>query len=138
VYAIEMDPEDHQLIAANAERFGVANLVPVLGRAPDAWKDLPDPDSIFVGGSGREISSVVELAYKRLRPGGRLVANVGSIESVSSVHEVLHRLAKDVNLWMINIARGTYQLERVRFEAMNPTFLLAVVKPLSPARNHSP
>ena len=25
---------------------------------------------------------------------------------------------------MINIARGTYQLERVRFEALNPTFLL--------------
>ena len=38
-------------------------------------------------------------------------------------------LAKDVNVWMINIARGTYQLERVRFEALNPTFLLSVVKP---------
>ena len=44
-YAIEMDPEDHQLIIANAERFGVANLVAVLGRAPEAWEDLPDPDA---------------------------------------------------------------------------------------------
>ncbi len=129
VYAVEMDPEDHQLITANAERFGVANLVGVLGRAPDAWNDLPNPDAIFVGGSGREISRVVELAYERLRPGGRLVASVGSIESVSAVHETLQRVAKDVNVWMINIARGTYQLERVRFEALNPTFLLGVVKP---------
>ena len=128
IYAIEMDPEDHQLITANAERFGVANLVAVLGRAPDAWKDLPDPDSIFVGGSGREISRVVELAYARLRDGGRLVANVGSIESLSAVHQALERAAKNVNVWMINVARGTYQLERVRFEALNPTFLLAVVK----------
>jgi precorrin-6B C5,15-methyltransferase / cobalt-precorrin-6B C5,C15-methyltransferase len=101
----------------------------VLGRAPDAWKDLPDPDSIFVGGSGREISRVVELAYERLLPGGRLVANVGSIESLSAVHQSLQRLAKDVSSWMINIARGTHQLERVRFEALNPTFLLAVIKP---------
>jgi precorrin-6Y C5,15-methyltransferase (decarboxylating) len=129
VYAIEMDPEDHQLITANAERFRVANLVSVLGRAPDAWAELPDPDSVFVGGSGREISRVVELAYQRLRPGGRLVASVGSIESLSAVHETLARLAKDVNLLLINIARGTYQLERVRFEALNPTFLLGVVKP---------
>ena len=30
--AIEMDPEDINLISANAERFGVKNLVPVLGR----------------------------------------------------------------------------------------------------------
>jgi len=127
-YAIEMDPEDHQLITANAERFGLANLVAVLGRAPDAWKDLPDPDSIFVGGSGREISRVVELAFERLRPGGRLVASVGSIESLSAVHQSLERAAKNVNVWMINVARGTYQLERVRFEALNPTFLLGVVK----------
>jgi precorrin-6Y C5,15-methyltransferase (decarboxylating) len=127
-YAIEMDPEDHQLITANAERFGLANLVAVLGRAPDAWKDLPDPDSIFVGGSGREISHVVELAFERLRPGGRLVASVGSIESLSAVHQALERAAKNVNVWMINVARGTYQLERVRFEALNPTFLLGVIK----------
>jgi precorrin-6Y C5,15-methyltransferase (decarboxylating) len=128
VYAIEMDAADHALITSNAERFGVSNLVPVLGRAPDAWADLPDPDSIFVGGSGREISRMIELAYGRLRAGGRLVANVGSVESLSAVYQTLDRLAADVNLWMINIARGTYQLERVRFEALNPTFLLSVVK----------
>jgi precorrin-6Y C5,15-methyltransferase (decarboxylating) len=129
VYAIEMDPQDHELILANAERFGVTNLVPMLGRAPDAWKELPDADAIFVGGSGREISRVVELAYGRLRAGGRLVANVGSIESLSIVQQTLARLSKDVSVWMINVARGTHQLERVRFEALNPTFLLAVVKP---------
>ncbi len=47
VYAIEMDPEDHALIMANAEKFGVTNLVPVLGSAPDAWSELPDPDCAF-------------------------------------------------------------------------------------------
>ena len=45
-----------------------ANLVAVLGRAPEAWIDLPDPDAIFVGGSGREISRLLDLAYERLRP----------------------------------------------------------------------
>ena len=113
----------------NAERFGVSNLVAVLGRAPDAWNDLPAPDSIFVGGSGREISQLVDLAYDRLRPRGRLVANVGSIENLAEVHATLHRRVADVKVWMINVARGTYQLERVRFDALNPTFLLSIVKP---------
>ena len=128
-YAIEMDAEDHQLIKSNAERFKAANLKPILGRAPDAWAQLPTPDSIFVGGSGREISRLVELAFQRLRPGGALVANVGSIENLSAVHEALHRHVPDVKVWMINVARGTYQLERVRFDALNPTFLLAALKP---------
>jgi precorrin-6Y C5,15-methyltransferase (decarboxylating) len=128
-YAIEMDAEDHQLIVTNAERFGIKNIVAVLGRAPDAWTDLPDPDAVFVGGSGREIGRLVELAYRRLKPQGRLVANVGSIENLTAVHEIMHRHVSDVKVWLINIARGTYQLERVRFEALNPTFLLAVTKP---------
>ena len=33
VYAIEMDPEEHQLIVENARRFEVKNLKPILGRA---------------------------------------------------------------------------------------------------------
>jgi len=90
-------------------------LVPVLGRAPDAWASLPDPDAVFVGGTGREISRIVELAYERLRPGGRLVANVADIENFSSVHESLQQHVENVKIWMINLARGTYQLERMRF-----------------------
>jgi precorrin-6Y C5,15-methyltransferase (decarboxylating) len=129
VYAIEMDPEDHALIVRNAERFRVANLTPVLGRAPEAWEGLPKPDAIFVGGSGREISRLIELAYAQLRPAGRLVANVGSIESLSAVNGVLRRQSNEVKVWMINIARGTEQLERVRFDALNPSFVLSVIKP---------
>ncbi|HEX5445958.1 MAG TPA: precorrin-6y C5,15-methyltransferase (decarboxylating) subunit CbiE, partial [Pirellulales bacterium] len=103
-YAIEMDADDYNLITANAQRFGVTNLVPVLGRAPEAWNGLPDPDSIFVGGSGREISQLIDQAYGRLRVGGRLVANVGSIENLAEVHAVLHRRTGDVKVWMINVA----------------------------------
>jgi precorrin-6B C5,15-methyltransferase / cobalt-precorrin-6B C5,C15-methyltransferase len=128
VYAIEMDPEDINLIRSNAERFHVKNLMPVLGRAPEAWGNLPQPDCIFVGGSGREIARIVELAFKQLKPGGRLIANVASIESLSALDEGLHRLAGDVKVLMINVARGTHQLERVRFGALNPSFLLSAVK----------
>jgi precorrin-6Y C5,15-methyltransferase (decarboxylating) len=30
---------------------------------------------------------------------------------------------------MVNIARGIEQLDRIRFEAINPTFLIAATKP---------
>lgn len=130
VYAIEMDVEDHALILSNAERFQVSNLTPILGRAPEAWSELPAPDAIFVGGSGREIGRVVELAYDRLKPGGRLVATVSSIQTLSEVYGVLQRATGDVKALMVNLARGTQQLERMRFEALNPTYLLSVVRPL--------
>ena len=68
-YAIEKDAEDLQLISANAERFGTENLVPVLGEAPEAWEELPDPDAIFVSGAGQGVRRIAELAFERLRKG---------------------------------------------------------------------
>lgn len=127
-YAIEMDPEDHQLISANADRFGVTNLVPLLGKAPEGWTQLPDPDAIFVGGTGRTVSRIVELAHGRLRPQGRIVVNVNSIENLAAVTAVLRTLAEDFQVRMINIAQATDQLERVRFESRNPTFLISAIK----------
>ena len=129
VYAIEMDAEDYQLISANAERFSVTNLTPVLGQAPDAWTDLPQPDAIFIGGTGRHVRRIVEQAFTRLRGGGRIVINVVSIENLTEVQQVMRQLAGEVNVWMINIARGTQQLETMRFESTPPTFLIGAVKP---------
>jgi precorrin-6Y C5,15-methyltransferase (decarboxylating) len=129
VYAVEMDPEDHALIVSNADRFGVKNLMPILGRAPDAWTDLPDPDAVFVGGLGREVGRVIEQVLQRLKPGGRIVVNSGSIENLAEIRGVLHRGTGDARVLMVNLARGTFQLERIRFDALNPTFLVSAVKP---------
>ena len=129
VHAIEMDPDDHRLITANAERFGVSNLKAVLGKAPEAWKGLPDPDAIYVGGSGRDVAMLVEEAWKRLKAGGRLVTACNSIENLAAVHAILRARSGNAAYWMVNIARGIEQMDRIRFEALNPTFLIAATKP---------
>lgn len=128
VYAIEMDPQDHGLIQENAERFGVANVSAVLGRAPEACDELPDPDCVFIAGGGREVTRISEAAHKRLRHGGRLVVNTMSIDHVAELYEAMGRHSPDVRVWMINLARGTHQLGRLTFEPVKPSFLLAVTK----------
>ncbi|NQW47162.1 MAG: precorrin-6y C5,15-methyltransferase (decarboxylating) subunit CbiE [Planctomycetes bacterium] len=129
VHAIEMDPDDHRLIIENAQRLGVENLRAVLGRAPDAWASLPDPDAIYVGGSGRDIAMLVEQAWKRLKAGGRLVTACNSIENLAAVHALLRAQSDDAAYWLVTIARGIEQLDRIRFESLNPTFLIAATKP---------
>ncbi len=128
VFAIEQDAEDHELIRQNADRFGVANVVPVLGSAPEAWGELPDPDAVFVEGSGREVARIAEMAFDRLREGGRLVVNVVSIEALYELRQSLAQRTPHVRHWMINCSRGTEQLQRLRFDALNPAFLVAAIK----------
>jgi precorrin-6Y C5,15-methyltransferase (decarboxylating) len=128
VFAIEMDAEDHGLIRQNSERFGVANVNAVLGRAPEACDELPDPDAVFIAGGGREVTRISEVAYRRLRPGGRLVVNVVSIDHLAELREAMRRHSRDIHVWMVNLARGTDQLDRLSFDPVKPSFLLAVTK----------
>lgn len=128
VFAIEQDGDEAELIRDNAARFGVGNVTPVVGRAPECWDELPDPDAVFIEGSGREVSRLADLAYARLRANGRLVASVRSIEGVHEVRQALKSKAGDLHVLMLNLARGTDQLDRLRFDALNPAFLVSASK----------
>lgn len=128
VFAIEQDAEDAELIQENAARFGAGSVSAVVGRAPEVWADLPDPDAVFLEGSGREVVRLAEMAFARLKPGGRLVASLASIDSLHELRQALVAHTSDVGVWMLNISRGTDQLERLRFSALSPAFLLAATK----------
>lgn len=128
VYAIEQDSADYHLIVANAEAFGASNVKPVFGTAPEVFSGLPSPDAIFVGGNGGEVARLLEASYNALRPGGRLATNVGTMEMLTATYAVLKRLATRVEVLLMNLSRGVEQLESLRFEAVNPTFLLRVQK----------
>jgi precorrin-6Y C5,15-methyltransferase (decarboxylating) len=128
VFAIEQDAVDYHLILANAETLGVRNLKAVHGMAPGVFAGLPAPDAVFVGGTGREVGRMMEAIWHSLRPGGRLVVNVATLESLTATHEALKRLAGSVGVMLVSVARGNEQFETLRFEAVNPTFLLSAGK----------
>ncbi len=124
VFAIEMDAEDYGLMIENAKLFKVPSLVPVHGQAPEAWSDLPDPDAVFVGGSGRMVPDLVAAALERLALGGRIVVTVASPDNLVAVQAKIDSAGLQSDVRMINIARGQFQLDRVRFDALNPIFLV--------------
>jgi precorrin-6Y C5,15-methyltransferase (decarboxylating) len=77
--AIESDAQRRQFIAENATALGVPELKIVAGTAPGALDDLPAPDAVFIGG-GLTTAGLVERCWEALPAGGRLVANVVTVE----------------------------------------------------------
>jgi precorrin-6Y C5,15-methyltransferase (decarboxylating) len=128
VYAVEPEPADIALIQANADEFGVPNVKAVLGRAPEILDGLPEPDAVFVGGTGRQLDLVLGAAYSRLCQGGSMAINVATIEGLSSAYHKLKSLGGEVRVWNVTIARGIEQMDRLRFESIAPTFLLVITK----------
>ncbi|KQU27510.1 precorrin-6Y methyltransferase [Methylobacterium sp. Leaf94] len=77
--AVEGNPARATRIARNAARLGVPDLRVVEGPAPAALAGLPAPDTVFIGG-GVTAPGVLDAAVAALPPGGRLVANVVTLE----------------------------------------------------------
>lgn len=81
--AIEMQPDRAARIRTNADRLGVDRLQVVVGEAPAALQDLPEPDAVFIGGglSDALLSHLCECLPGRTR----LVANAVTLESEALV-----------------------------------------------------
>ena len=77
--AVERDPERTARIERNARALGVPSLRVVCGEALDVIDELERPDAVFIGG-GLTSYGVLTLCRKALRRGGRLVANVVTVE----------------------------------------------------------
>ncbi len=78
--AIESDDARSDVIRQNADSLGVPHLGVIMGTAPNALSNLPDPDTIFVGG-GVSQDGVLEACWDRLTIGGTLVSNAVTMES---------------------------------------------------------
>ena len=64
--AIERDSKSLARIRRNVEHHNV--YVDVIdGEAPGALKDLPEPDAIFIGGTGGDFEAIVKLSATRAR-----------------------------------------------------------------------
>ena len=87
--AIERDNSRAAMIAENAAMLGVPELRIVQGAAPEALRDLPPPDAIFIGG-GVSDAAIWDACWPALKPGGRLVANAVTVKAEA---ELLRRHA---------------------------------------------
>ncbi len=77
--AFEEKPERARRIAANRLALGALPIEIVEGAAPASLAGQPAPDAVFIGG-GVSDDGVFEAAWAALKPGGRLVANVVTLE----------------------------------------------------------
>lgn len=108
VYAVERHWDELANIRANCRKFGVYNITIVGGEAPQALTDLPDPDRVFVGGSGGNLAGIIATAASRLKEDGRVVVN-GVIEKTrTKVPGLLQDQGLQVSITEMTIRRSTY------------------------------
>jgi precorrin-6Y C5,15-methyltransferase (decarboxylating) len=124
VYAVEKRVEMYKYFQENLKRLPAPNVHSVLGVAPEATLDWPDPHAVFVGGSGQKLAEIIQVAQQRLHPRGRLVINLATFENLQAIRTLL----PDARVTQVQINRGVAILDMLRFEALNPIFMVTWCK----------
>lgn len=120
IFAVDKRSELLAHAQKNIQTHAVDNIRLVEGIAPEVCRDWPDPDAVFVGGSGGYIESIIKTATQRLPNGGRLVINLATIENLA----VVRKLLPQAQITQVQIGRGVPIIEMMRFEALNPVYMV--------------
>ena len=123
VVALEREADALALVRENVARFGLDNVSIAAAEAPAAFSGFAPRsfDRILVGGSGGNLSAILEALPGLLREGGRVVCNTACLETTAKVAAALRRPPwSDFACSQISVARGVPAGPLLRFDALNP------------------
>lgn len=129
VHAVEVNPEGVQLIEKNRRKFAVDHLQIHHGKAPKILKDLPVMDGVVIGGSKGAMKEIFQVLQDKLRPAGRLVINVLTLENLNLAHEMLKTHDyRDIEIIQVAVSKGHFVGNLTMMKAENPIFILSATK----------
>jgi precorrin-6B C5,15-methyltransferase / cobalt-precorrin-6B C5,C15-methyltransferase len=114
--AVERDPESCARIRRNAEHHGV-RLQIMEAMAPETLRDLPEPDAVFVGGSGGAFEEIVKLSAVRARRA--VVLALVTLERVVPAAQLLEDCGLEVETTFLQTSsmKGVGNLHRLAAES---------------------
>jgi precorrin-6Y C5,15-methyltransferase (decarboxylating) len=135
VFAVEKNAADVAIIRQNVEKFSVGNVTVIEGRAPEVLhRIVDDPDAVFIGGSGGEMAQVIQVSLSRLHDGGRLVVNAITVDNLSAATQACKDSGYPFEVTLLQVARSKPILDLMRFDALNPIFIVSLVKDRLPQK----
>ncbi|BCR03744.1 precorrin-6Y-methylase [Desulfuromonas versatilis] len=128
VFAVERNPQCVGFIKENLNKFNARHVTLVEGEAPDCLETLPDPDRVFIGGSGGNLFDILEAVDNRLPAEGRIVLNAVTLDTLMAANEFFENAGYQVEVTTVNIARTRPLTDYKMFEAYNPVYVVVAVK----------
>lgn len=108
VYAIEKNPLAVELIKKNIHNFSAENIELIHAKAPDGLDNILDADKIFIGGSGGELISMMEMIFTS-KKNPTIVISAITMETIAQITDIV-KLAKekgyDTEITAVNVSKS--------------------------------
>jgi precorrin-6Y C5,15-methyltransferase (decarboxylating) len=129
VFTIESNTECYESIEANLKDHGTDNVRLIKDKAPNQLEHLPAPDSIFVGGSRGNMTSILDTCWEALKPGGVIVGYAVTVDSTCELHQWSKKNQAPTHVQLVNVSNGVPLAHYTRYQAENPIHLFTFTKP---------
>jgi len=124
IFAIEKTSMGSTLITKNSQRFQVSNINSINGKAPESLLDLPHPHRVFIGGSGGNLTDILDVCQQKMLPQGILVMAFATIEHGYQALNWLNNNSWQYHLLQLQISRSTPVNHLTRFTPLNPITII--------------
>lgn len=128
IFAVESDSQCQEFIREGLQRFRARNVVVIAGEAPECLDALPDPQRVFIGGSGGKLWSILEAVDGRLPVEGRVVITAVTLDTLTLANEFFDNAGYRIEVTALNVARTRPGTDFKMFEAFNPVFIIVAEK----------
>ena len=128
VFAVEKDPKQFSFLKTNVVKFAATGVEPIEGDAPQALVALPDPDAVFIGGSSGQLRDILAYVDERLKPGGRVVANIVTLENFHEVTGFMKDYSYAFEVTTASLARSKKLSDKHFMVGANPVHIIFGVK----------
>ncbi len=124
IFAVEKNADDVEIVRSNVDKFLVPHVTVLHATAPDRLDELPDPDAVFIGGSGGKLRAILNIAAARMRVNGHIVVNAITLDTLHETVTVFRELRLEHEAILASIARSKPLLGMMSFEALNPVYIV--------------
>ena len=91
--------------------------------------ELPEADTIFIGGTGGDTRDIVEFSQNKLKSGGRIVIGIILIETLYSVLQTIEKLDfTEIDITQITIGKSRKTSTGTMMLARNPVTVISATK----------
>ncbi len=124
VWAVEHKAEACDLIRRNREKFCAWNLRLIEGHAPEVLDELPVPDVVFLGGTGRHMPEILKLLHEK-NPKARICISAIALETLHQAVTELTALGYELEITQLSVSRARTAGDLHLLLAQNPIFLIS-------------
>lgn len=127
IFAIEKNEGDLANCMENQHKFRT-DLTAIHGKAPEGLDNFPNPNAIFIGGTGGNMKELLKVCCERLNDGGRIVLNAATIENLYKALECFKELNFKTDILHAQLAHNKPILGMNRFTPLNPIYIITATR----------